>query len=93
MVTKTKKIKPNKMNSEAIIDKARQVVSALEKNMTIYESDLKRNAETLCNSFGVNTVEEALEKVEEMNQKLPGLQSERDQVVVEIQEYLTRNNL
>jgi hypothetical protein len=81
------------VNQEATIDKARQTVASLEKNLTIYESDLKRNAKTLCDTFKVDNVDDALLKAEEMNQKLPGLQSERDELIVEIQEYLATNNL
>lgn len=96
MVTKTAKTKKNKMTEEqiqAVINKGRQIISTLEKNSAIYENDLKRNEQTLKNTFGVDTVEEALKKVEELNAKLPELQSERDSIVVEIQEYLTSNNL
>lgn len=96
MATKTRKIAKSEMKPserEAIVEKSKQVVSSLEKNLTIYQSDLERNAQTLCDTFKVTTVEEALVKVEELNKKLPGLQAERDQLVVEIQEYLTKNNL
>jgi len=96
MVAKTKKPKKGEMTEEqrqAIIDKGRQQCSALEKNLAIYENDLKRNSQTLLDTFAVDTIEEALAKVEELNSRLPGVQAERDQLVVEIQEYLTKHNL
>jgi len=78
---------------EAVIQKSRQTVSSLEKNLAIYENDLKRNGESLKNLYGVASVDEALAKVEEENQKLPALQAERDDLVVQLQDYLSKQNL
>lgn len=91
--TKSPKGEMTEEQKEAVIQKARQTASALEKNLAIYENDMKRNEDNLKIQFGVDTVEEALMKVEELNQKLPGLQSERDSLVVQLQDYLMKHNL
>ena len=78
---------------EAVIEKSRKTVKALETNLAIYENDLKRNEESLKKLFSVDSVEEALAKVEELNGKLPTLQTERDSCVVKLQDYLSMHNL
>ena len=97
MVAKTPKTKKSKKlrddEKAGIIDKAKRACAALEKNIAIYENDLKRSEEALKNQFGVDDVEMALEKVEELNSKLPELQEERDGLIVEIKEYLSKHNL
>lgn len=93
---KTKKTKKSEMSEEqkeAVIQKARQTVSALEKNLTIYENDLKRNEENLLKMFAVSTVEDALKKAEELSNELPAIQVERDGLIVKLKDYLTENNL
>lgn len=64
---KTRKNPVNPVNPEEMVNKLKRTISSLSTNLAIYDNDMKRELENLRTQYGINSIEEGIKRVEELD--------------------------
>lgn len=77
-------MKTAKINEEQIVNQLKQKVSSLKTNLAIYENDMARASKELQDTFDVDSIEAAMNSVDELNEEIDLLKDERSKIIEKI---------